>query len=207
MKVWIVSKIRMRENVWIHGLTEENQNIRILQPDGSYPSIRTKFKVGQIWDLTFHRASQIIPPHVENVIVTAWKFLNQESNLLNVLMERVIPWTGEPLQLFNGCLKSSMRTSDIFIAQGTYFPHKSIGYWISDIPLVKHHDRITSYQYGEFLINYTGFSEAIGVIPAKTLIHVSLKDWWIPSQPIEARPNANSNVQTRCYLQISSWYL
>jgi hypothetical protein len=209
MKVWIVSKILRSGCTWVHGLTEENQNVRLLQPDGSYPSVNTKFEIGQIWNMTFQKSPQVIPPHVENMIVTSWKFIGRELNLRDVLIERVIPWKGSPNELFDGCLKSSNRVTDIFIAQGTRFPHKSMGYWLPDVALSRRTDfeDRNSYKSYEFLINYSGFAQAIAKIPENTLLHVFLNEWWMPSLPIEARPNANSNVQKRCYLQISDWYL
>ncbi len=217
MNVWIVSKIRGSRYAWVHGLTEENQSIRLLRPDGSYPLEQTKFDVGQIWDLTFHKSYQTIPPHVEDVIVTGWKFIGQEGNLRDVLMQRTTPWKGGVDQLFNGYLRHIMYENHAFISERTNFPHISIGYWLLDAPLIKWHEsdflddthEYLCYRYytveKEFIIDYVGFAKPIFKIPEQTLIHVLLNKWWIPSSAFA--PSDDSKVEKRCYLQISDWYL
>ena len=44
-------------------------------------------------------------------------------------------------------------------------------------------------------IPFVGFQSPIGLIPANTLVRVSLARWW-----------ANNNDEERCYLQLSGWY-
>jgi hypothetical protein len=46
MKVWIVAKNKAKGSTCVHGLTEANQHIRLLQRNGLYPSAQTKFAVG-----------------------------------------------------------------------------------------------------------------------------------------------------------------
>jgi hypothetical protein len=92
MKAWIVAKTHSRGSACIHGLTEENQHIRLLQPNGAYPSTHTRFDVGQIWDLELAPSPHLVPPHIENVIVIKWKYLGSEPNLREMLLERVNPW-------------------------------------------------------------------------------------------------------------------
>jgi len=81
MKVWIVAKNKSKESTCVHGLTEENQNIRLLQRNGSYPSTHTKFAVGQVWDLTFHPAPSRTTPRIEDIIMTGWHQIDPETNL------------------------------------------------------------------------------------------------------------------------------
>lgn len=135
MKVWIVSKAIRKKYAHIHGLTEENQNVRILQPDGSYPSINTKFDVGQIWDLTFQKPPYIKPPHTENVVVIGWKFLGQEANLLDILMSRVVMWSGGPNELFTGLSRDPYKY--LFAKDGENISLISIGYWSPDCRLMR----------------------------------------------------------------------
>ena len=102
MKVWIVARSHHQGSAHIHGLTEENLHIRLLQPNGAFPSARTSaFAPGQTWDLTFAPAHRSFP-NSEDVLVTKWKQLDPEPHLLACLSERVIPWRGGPDQLFAG---------------------------------------------------------------------------------------------------------
>jgi len=62
MKVWIVARSHYQGSAYVHGLTEEHQNIRLLRPNGTFPSARTsKFAVGQTWELTFTPAHRPFP--------------------------------------------------------------------------------------------------------------------------------------------------
>ncbi len=211
MKVWIIAKTHQGGVACVHGLTEENQNVRLLQPNESYPFAHTKFDVGQTWDLTFSPSSRRIPPHSENVVVKQWKQLGSEPDLRTVLLERVRPWQGGPDQLFDGFLKTVMHTDNAFISERDAFPHKSMGYWLPDAPLIKW-DRSQGrfgYRYctpaKELVIDYTGFTQPISKIPAGTLVHVALHPWWTPSNDLAV--DKNSRVEKRCYLYVAGWYL
>ena len=216
MKVWIVAKIYKKGYVWVHGLTEENQNVRLLQAEGSFPAKQSRFSVGQIWDLAFHKASQIEPPHSEDVIVTGWKYLGEEAYLRDVLMEKATLWKGDMDQLFNGFLISIMYDNKPFISGRTKFPHISMGFWLPDAPLIKWHlqkgfssPEQLFYRYytpdAERFIEYKGFAKPIFKIPEQTLVHVFLSNWWTPGNLFA--PSKDSMVERRCYLQISDWYL
>lgn len=216
MKVWIVSKIYKKGYAWVHGLTEENQNVRLLRAEGSYPSQQSKFQKGQIWDLTFHKSSHIEPPHIEDVIVTNWKYLGEEAHLRDVLMERVTPWKGDIDELFNGFLKSIMYDDKPFISDRTKFPHISMGFWPADAPLIKWHIQRSIFDPEKLVyryytpeatryIEYKGFATPTFKISEQTLVHVFLSDWWTPANLLA--PSKDSMVERRCYLQISDWYL
>jgi hypothetical protein len=221
MKVWIVSKLFVnKSSVWVHGLTEEHRNVRILRPNGSYPSTNTKFEVGQIWDLTFQKSFNIVPPHTEDILVTNWKFIGQQKNMLEFLQPRVKIWEGTIYKLFDGCIDYVMGDGKIYISAKRGIPDMSMGYWLPDRPLLKWHNPLLFTPHGdegypcyryhlseEFLIGYTGFSYtsfAKLAFSISGLIHVSLGKWWVPKN--ELAPAASSRVDKRCYLQISDWY-
>jgi ATP-dependent DNA helicase RecQ len=46
---------------------------------------------------------------------------------------------------------------------------------------------------------FVGFQEPVEVIPAGTLLRVSLAHWW--------RPREDADVEPRCYVQLSGWYV
>jgi hypothetical protein len=71
-RVLIVSKTRMRgDHVCVggHNLDESMRSIRLLQADGTNMSAGTGFEIGQVWDLDYEPATDIRPPHVEDVFV------------------------------------------------------------------------------------------------------------------------------------------
>src|SRR6266576_3395388 len=117
MKVWIVAKTKAKGSTCVHGLTEENHNVRLLQHNGRYPSTHTTFAVGQVWDLTFHPSPSRTTPHMEDVLVTVWHQLDPEPNLRASLLGRITPWRGSPDQLFAGKLRSVMNTHNVFLSE------------------------------------------------------------------------------------------
>jgi hypothetical protein len=211
MKVWIVAKTHYRGAACVHGLTEDNQYVRLLRANGAYPSARTRFEVSQVWDLSFAPSLHRVPPHIEDVLVTGWKQLGPESNLRAALLERVHPWQGGPDHLFDGFLRSVMHTTNAFISERDAVPHKSMGYWLPDAPLTKWHDdegRLCYRYYTterELITEYTGYARPIFQIPAQTLVHVALHPWWTPAN--RWAPTEDSRVERRCYLYIAGWYL
>lgn len=69
-RVLIVSKTRMRgDHVCVggHDFYESMHSIRLLQPDGTNMPAGTRFDMGQVWDLDYEQATDIRPPHVEDV--------------------------------------------------------------------------------------------------------------------------------------------
>ncbi|GHO83211.1 dual OB domain-containing protein [Dictyobacter formicarum] len=210
MKVWITAKIAYGSKICLHGLTEDKKNVRLLRNDGSYYPAATGFNVGQIWDMTFSRARRLIAPHSENVIVTSCKLIGQEADMRAFLCAHVSLWQGGPDQLFGGSLRSVLNKKKLFISEGTSFQPISMGYWLSDTPLIKWHDEEDhpGYRYytseTEHLIDYQGAAVQVFKIPADSLVHVALTRWWVPSNRYAA--HESTKVKRRCYLYIAGWY-
>jgi hypothetical protein len=182
-----------------------------LQSNGSYPTARTKFDVGQVWDLTFEPAENVIPPHVEDVLVKRWKQLDPEPDLRSVLLQCTKPWEGSPDHLFDGFLRRVMYADNTFVSERHHVPHMSMGYWLPDAPIIKWHDKgkILCYRYyakeRKLITDYTDFTTPIFKLPEQTLIHVALRLWWTPSNDLAV--DASSRVERRCYLYIAGWYM
>src|SRR5436305_1948123 len=95
----------MSNGVCIGGLTRDtNRNVRLIPPDRNNHSTNTRFDVGQVWDLDFHNAPDVTPPHLEDVIVTNGRYVAQVPNIRAILMQRTQPWQGSPGELFDGLL-------------------------------------------------------------------------------------------------------
>ncbi len=209
-RVLIVAKTRMGEySVCVGGLNlETNEGVRLLRSDGSNQPNDTRFEVGQVWELVFQPHYGITRPHVEDIRVMRETYIGPTSNLRNMLMQRVQPWCGEPDQLFEGKLLLE-RTGYISRMRG--LPSCSTGFWLPTCPL----SQSLSFREGQpyyqiimqpedvfpavrkLFIKYVGFADPIGLIPAGTLVRVSLARWW-------QRPGTD---EERCYLQLSGWYL
>lgn len=208
-RVLIVAKTKMSNGVCIGGLAlSTNRNVRLLTSNGSKQPANTKFDVGQIWDVDFQSPEVIKPPHVEDVEVHNVKYIGQQMHLCDFLMERIKPWQGGVEQLFNGYLTSERESC--YVPEYITPPIMSTGFWLPNEALERaknpqyYVSRITALiddEYGvhdeRIYIRYVGFSPPLSLIPAETLVRVSLARWW----------KSPSATEQRCYLQLSGWYV
>jgi hypothetical protein len=87
----------------------------------------------------------------------------------------------------------------------------STGFWLPDKGLAFCHSA-TSKPYYEYpttpgrrdphryeihRLPYVGYAEPVEYIPPDTLVRLSLARWWRPE---------GSEVEARCYMQLSGWY-
>ena len=205
MKVLIVAKTRMTGHVCVGGLViDTGESIRLLRPDGSNQPMDTGYEIGQIWDLDFQPHLETTPPHVEDVHVYKRLPLSQVSDLQHYLLQQVNPWQGSPDHLFDGLLQNTTNGSG-YISRRIGIPGCSTGFWIPDrsLRMVSGGDNRIFYWYsrahGVRRLRYVGLAPAISEIPIGTLARVSLARWW--------QPETNPDVEHRCYLQISGWFL
>lgn len=201
MKVLIVAKTHLFNALCVGGLARDtNANIRLMQPDGHYQPVDTQYEVGDVWDIEFSPQTNVVPPHVEDVIVQHSQRLGRVGNIKETLIKRITPWYGEPTNLFDGLIRFTKHGTG-YIAKQTGVPHKSVGFWITNQLLIRedYQNKIRYYTTDYRLrVTYVGVAEAIETIPPQTLVRVSLARWW---QPIDG------DLEMRCYLQLSGWYL
>lgn len=85
-------------------------------------------------------------------------------------------------------------------------PQQSVSFWIADKDLIKYIDSDGKVRYKyqpddpwspEIQIKYVGLQPTEDTIPKGTLLRVSLARWWAPD---------NTEIEKRCYLQLSGWY-
>jgi hypothetical protein len=201
MRVLIVSKTQMHEAVCVGGLAQDiKQNIRLMQPGGYNQPIDTEYDVGDIWELEFTPRDVIRPPHVEDVIVHQGTRIGQVRNIKETLLKWVNVWQGSPTNLFDGLIRFTQNGSG-YISARSGIPNGSVGFWVADEVLVRE-ENFGKIRYhlpdNTKKITYVGVADAIEFIPARTLLRVSLARWWKPS---------DAEVEERCYLQLSGWYL
>jgi len=199
MEVLILSKTHIGANACVGGIVLENlQPIRLHNDINSYQPGNTEFEIGQIWNIEFNNRPDTAP-HVEDVIILSKKIISENNNIKNIILDRCIVWRGGPESLFNGMIKWTGNGSGYI--NDADIPPNSVGFWINDKDLrfensYYSYPPLTRFHTGKRL-SYVGFTEAIGVIPAGSLIRVSLAKWWKPK---------DIAMENRCYLQLSGWY-
>jgi hypothetical protein len=202
LEVLITSKTKWGNKYCIGGLELLTGNyIRLMTSAGTYQPSNSPYQIGQIWDLDYYQHLPIIPPHIEDVRITRRNgFVRNIPNLINYINQNCLVWNGDFNTLFGGLLRWTGNGSG-HINNPANLPNNSVGFWICNRDLT--YDGVNYYIYnrGALLTNkrlpYKGTVAPINIIPAGTLIRVSLAKWL---------PSDYSNVEDRCYLQLSGWY-
>lgn len=200
----IVARTRIRGAACVGGLVlATNRGLRLLEADGTNPSFRTPYQVGEVWDLDYRVPGDLLAPHLEDVLVDRAARVGRVEDLPGFLLRQVEPWRGSPEGLFEGLIQPT-DTGSGYVSRRTGVPPISTGFWISDEPLKRVTEgRAVRYRYplahGVHLLSYSGWAAPVETIPAGTLLRVSLARWW--------RPEDAPGMEARCYLQLSGWYL
>lgn len=205
MRVLIVAKTHMGKGAaCVGGLDLDNhRSVRLLLANGKHQPEGTDYDVGQIWDLMYEPRPEVTPPHVEDVLVSEAHLAGRAPNLRAFLIKWVQPWSGPPNQTFENLVRSTFEGHG-YINEIVGVPTMSTGYWLPDHALTQTAvETKVYYRYprkdGVRLLPYLGFAPPVEAIPAGTLVRLSLARWW--------RPEHEHDVEARCYLQISGWYL
>ncbi|MBS1988015.1 hypothetical protein JST56_03405 [Candidatus Dependentiae bacterium] len=202
--VIILSKTQMNNNqVCVGGLTLKGRYVRLLDEDGHNQPENTDLEPKQAWEIEFTERPHNVPPHVEDIIVKnrARKgSLKDDITIKDFIEKRKIPiWRGHPDNLFDNLIQWTASGSG-YIDEDGGVPEHSVGFWISDRDLRKKEYKGVRYQYpsssGWRSIKYKGLDEPVEVIPAGTLIRVSLARW----------KSFEEGETPKCWLQLSGWY-
>jgi len=176
------------------------KSLRLYRHDGTYLTASNDVSVGQIWELTYHPKSDVVPPHVEDVIVerdgASW--VGREQDLAALIRQRDTIWQ-TPAQLFEGRLRFTGAGSAYVPAEGP-LPSRSTGYWLLDTPLTRQeYDGKTRYvrdaASGLRRISYVGTAATRASIAAGTLTRLSLSRRFAPTAAHDGY-----------WLQLSGWY-
>lgn len=205
MEILITSKTHKGKAACVGGLImNNNQFVRLLNPGNWDQYADTNFDIGDIWDISFQNREDVEPPHIEDVIIQSKKYLRKKDNISEFLINcGVTIYQGSPSTIFNGLLGWTGKGNG-YIGNRDNLPPNSVGFWISDNEL-KLDDDDKHYLYpseNPFArtksFPYVGFEDKVDVIPEGTLMRLSLARWWKPE---------DSEINERCYLQLSGWYL
>jgi hypothetical protein len=202
MNVLIVGRTKMGEtHRCIGGLADDGTSLRLLDDDGSNWDTSVPLQIGEIWDLDYKPAVAPVAPHVEDVLVEGGKYLGVQQDLRVHLLGRVQPWQGSITAIFDGRVGYTSNNNG-YIAARRGLPAQSTGYWIPDQDLVlradgRHYDYVG--RFGNRGLSYVGEQTPLDLIPANTLVRVSLARWWKPD-------DAGDDFEERCYLQLSGCF-
>ena len=202
MRAVIVSRTKMHGNDrCIGALAADNQSLRLLNQHGGHQSITSPFQIGQLWDLEWTRPGALTPPHVEDVFIRTYQLVGTQQDLRGYLLGRVEPWRGGVEHLFDELLDFTSKNNG-YICKRVGVPNRSTGFWLLDRDLTvqgdgKHFDYPSDFGDARS-IAYVGEPPVSRVIPAGTLVRVSLARWW--------RPRDAPDMEERCYLQLSGCY-
>ena len=204
MKVLIVAKTRMGGGACIGAITETGESVRLI-PFNEDPQdgANIEYEVGDIWEISAEPVTNLIPPHIENVVVHEKHRLGTANNSIGSIERFMPPKDGHPFGLYEGSLQSTEKGA-LYIAKHSGVPPYSTTFWRPDQPLIRDtEEKRVRYRYssdnGGSTLTFVGFQEPLEVIPAGTLVRVSLAHWWQP----EDTPDA----EERCYAQLSGWFL
>ena len=184
MEVLIVSRTRMKNGVCCGGIDlTTGEFIRLHDHWGKNLADSAPFQIGEIYNMNYRTAIKCRPlPHVEDKEVlpdyeklrqlTATEFIDEINRLVDVP-------NGGIETIFEGKLRRS--TFATYISPED-IPLFSVCFWRPNAPLIKSSFLgKTKYWFGgSYAINYVGFQEPIEVIPAGTLLRMSLANWWSP---------------------------
>jgi len=202
--VLILSKTQMNNNqVCVGGLTLKGRYVRLLDKNGNNQPENTDLAPKQAWEIEFTERENSVPPHVEDILIqnrTRKGSLKNTITIKDFIEKRNIPiWRGNPDHLFDQLIQWTPSGSG-YIDRNGGVPNHSVGFWISDKDLKRKDYKGIRYQYpstvGWRSIKYKGIEKPVDIIPAGTLIRVSLARW----------VSFNEGEEPKCWLQFSGWY-
>ncbi len=202
MKVVIVAKTRMGSGACIGAISLAGRSLRLIAADqASHDQFNQAYQVGEVWEIETAPA-EIIPPHVENVVVTAKRRLPPLSGLIPFIERHMPPHVGGLEGLYTG-LTQATPAGALYISQAGGVPPFSTQFWRPDQPLTRLAEgKRLRYRYptpdGGRTLTFVGFQAPPAEIPAGTLVRVSLAHWW--------RPPDYPDQELRCFVQLSGWF-
>jgi ATP-dependent DNA helicase RecQ len=203
MKVVIVAKTRQGSGACVGAISlPDGRSLRLIAHDAATnETAGLEYNVGEVWEIEAKPDDNLIPPHIENVIVHHKRRLPPLDGLATFIERHMPPKVGGVELLYEG-LAQVGRSGRLYIAERSGIPPYSTLFWRPDKPLQRDTgDKRIRYRYptadGGHTLTFVGFQEPIAEIPAGTLLRVSLAHWWRPE---------DSDGEFRCYVQLSGWF-
>lgn len=200
--VLIVSKTQMRNGVCVGGIVEGScELIRCHGERGENLPFDAPYEIGDRWEMSVETAWNVRqPPHTEDKQTIAYRKI---ENIGLMGIKRFINSNASRLRIARGHISNAFNGALNFIGNKNFIdrsniPHFSTQFWITDKPLRKvvSFDK-TYYMYENIRIKFVGYQQEVSIIPAGTIIRLSLANWW----------DGDGSGEDRCYLQLSGWYI
>ncbi|MCG9131798.1 DNA helicase RecQ [Candidatus Poribacteria bacterium] len=207
MRVLIVAKTRMGGGACIGAITEKGESVRLIPFNADpHDGANKEYEVGDIWEITAEPETSLIPPHNENIVVHQKQRLHttkDTKDLVSAIELLMPPKTGDPRELYDGLLKIT-GSGSLYVSVGDDVPPYSTTFWRPDQSLNRDTEgRRIRYRYptqnGGCTLTFVGFQEPLKIIPAGTLLRVSLAHRW--------KPKDQPDAEERYYAQLSGWFL
>ena len=202
-EVLILSRTQMTKNVCVGGFDITlGRNIRLLTSEGSNQPENSPFQIGQLWEISYNAKINLIYPHTEDVIIKNAELFNSlnKDQVVSFINENCRINSGSPSDLFDGLVNVQPRGASFI--DDSHIPNHSVCFWrpIKHLTYTNSFNK-SKYNYLDEYNNiiyfpYVGLSDNSNIIPAGSIIRISLARWWSPP---------NSTIKA-CYLQISGWY-
>ncbi len=204
MDVIIVSKTHMSASACVGGVLANGRFVRLLNINGYNQDADTDLNIGDVYTIQFLERENCRPPHIEDILVTNWQFkfsFQSIESMVQYMEKKLNPpipvWNGNSNVLFDGCIQWTGSGSG-YISETGRIPNNSVGFWRPNHQLTRN-DYKDKVRFGisntNRKITFVGYQRPVQIIPANTLLRVSLARWWSPNEDEE-----------RCYLQLSGWY-
>lgn len=199
-RVVITSKTRMSNGCCVGAYDiDTRQYLRLLQANGFNQPSNCPYEIGQYWDMTYVGRNNVIPPHVEDVLVTLTTDCYVVDNFKDFLLTYIPYHQGSIESLFDGRIRFT-QSGGGYISHENGLPANSVGFWTTPTALQLYENKGKpryATPFGFRSMPYVGFEPAIQNIPRGTLVRVSLARWWAPAD----------DAEQRCYVQLSGWYM
>ena len=162
-----------------------------------------EYEIGDVWEIESIPELELIPPHLENILVFQANRLRRSQKLVETIQRFMPPVIGGPEKLFDGLTQATV-AGGLYITERTGLPHSSTMFWVPDQALRLDCDgKRLRYRYetgdGGRTVTFVGFQEPLQEISPGTLLRVSLAHWW--------RPPDRPEEELRCFVQLSGWFV
>jgi ATP-dependent DNA helicase RecQ len=204
MRILIVAKTRRGAGACVGGITEDGHSVRLIACDAaSNERAGLEYEVGEVWEIDSAPDPDIVPPHVENIIVRRARRLRRSQKVAETIHRFMPPVGGGAEKLFDGVTQTTA-AGGLYIAERTGLPHRSTMFWAPDQSLrLDCEGKRLRYRYptsdGGRTLTFVGFQEPLAEIAPGTLLRVSLAHWW--------RPKERPAEELRCFVQLSGWFI
>ncbi|MRR10587.1 hypothetical protein EG831_11060, partial [bacterium] len=185
MQVLIVAKTRRGGGACVGGIDEGGHSVRLIAADAE-TNLRAglEYEIGEVWEVQSRPEARAQPPHVENIFVHHARRLRRSTKFLETINRFMPPRGGGPEVLFDG-LTQATAAGALYVCERAGLPAFSTLFWRPDRPLQLDTDgKRIRYRYpgpdGGCTLTFVGFQEPLEVIPAHTLLRVSLAHPWRP---------------------------